>query len=281
MTTQSFRRHILIGAMTAAAMLAPHEAGGVTLVAPPPQLDPAVYTASVHFEQVGDQAGTYRSASQPTQTVTLAATPAPWITTEVEGDVTGGYEARGHISYQGLVIGPDGATDLSVPILVAYRMAGSTFTSGNEAYDGFSDASLTIYGAGCGTNECHVEGGASTNGYQPTQFSQSGTMSLNLLTGYVFSIDLDTGSRFLCNVCDAGTPGYGHATSMIDPVFTIDPTWLAANPGNYGLSFSQGIGNAFADGVPEPRVWTMLIIGFGMIGGVMRRRSRGDCAPAV
>ncbi len=200
---------------------------------------------------------------------------------ETEGDATGGYEARGHVTYQGVIAGPDDATDISVPALVAYKMAGSAVVSGYLAHDGFADASLTIYGAGCGTNECHVDGAAATNGFAPTHFSQSGTLHLDLLSGHVSSVDLDTGSRFECDVCNAEVPGYGHATSMIDPVFTIDPTWLAANPGSYSRSFSQGIGNAFAAAVPETRTWAMLILGFGAVGGMLRRRSRGVRARAA
>ena len=275
MTMQTLYRRTLAGALAASATLAPYSAHAVTLIPTTPQPDPAIYTASVHGTQVGDQPGTYQSGDHPTQKVTIAATPAPSIITEVSGDTTGGYEARGHVTYQGIITGPNGETDLSVPVLVAYAMAGSASVSGYLAYDGFSDASLTIYGAGCGTNECHVEGGAASNGLLPSHFSQSGTLHLSLLTGYTFSVDLDTGSRFLCDVCDAETPGHGHVTSMIDPVFSIDPAWLSSHPGSYSLSFSQGVGNAFAAAVPETRTWAMLILGFGAVGATMRRRARG------
>ncbi|MFM6854318.1 MAG: PEPxxWA-CTERM sorting domain-containing protein, partial [Sphingopyxis sp.] len=38
-----------------------------------------------------------------------------------------------------------------------------------------------------------------------------------------------------------------------------------------GASSSGGI---VAPGVPEPGVWAMMIIGFGMVGGALRRRGR-------
>ena len=38
---------------------------------------------------------------------------------------------------------------------------------------------------------------------------------------------------------------------------------------------------AFANGVPEPATWTMMILGFGAMGGVLRRRRQAPALPAL
>jgi hypothetical protein len=65
------------------------------------------------------------------------------------------------------------------------------------------------------------------------------------------------------------------ATAYADPYIVIDPTWLAANPG-YSLSFSPGIVNAGpGSAAPEPASWALMLSGFGLVGGAMRRRQAG------
>ncbi len=59
-------------------------------------------------------------------------------------------------------------------------------------------------------------------------------------------------------------------SGWLDPVITIDAGFLAADPG-YALSFSDGITNP-APGVPEPTTWAMMLVGFGGLGCLLRRR---------
>jgi hypothetical protein len=54
----------------------------------------------------------------------------------------------------------------------------------------------------------------------------------------------------------------GFATASVDPTFTV--------PDGYTLVLSPGI----EDGVPEPASWAMMVIGFGGIGAVLRKRAR-------
>jgi hypothetical protein len=61
--------------------------------------------------------------------------------------------------------------------------------------------------------------------------------------------------------------GDGPATSAyayIDPVISIDTTFLDQNP---GFSVTQ-----IALAVPEPTSWAMMIVGFGVVGATMRKR---------
>ncbi len=70
-----------------------------------------------------------------------------------------------------------------------------------------------------------------------------------------------------------GDLGHAHFASVfLDPIFSIDPTFLAAHPGAY-LEVTPEIGNGLAaGGVPEPATWALMIMGFGLAGGALRRR---------
>lgn len=73
-----------------------------------------------------------------------------------------------------------------------------------------------------------------------------------------------------------GTYGYvgGTGTAFADPYFYIDPAFLAANPGAT-LQFSPFVGNdPIGSAVPEPATWAVMIAGYGLVGGAMRRRAR-------
>ncbi len=52
----------------------------------------------------------------------------------------------------------------------------------------------------------------------------------------------------------------GTATAFVDPTFDV--------PDGYTLVLSPGISN----GVPEPATWAVMLVGFGALGGVLRRR---------
>ena len=58
----------------------------------------------------------------------------------------------------------------------------------------------------------------------------------------------------------------GFATASVDPMITV--------PAGYSLELSPGI----SEGVPEPATWTTLLVGFGGLGAVMRRR-RASAVP--
>ncbi len=66
------------------------------------------------------------------------------------------------------------------------------------------------------------------------------------------------------------------------PWTTYSGTFSVLTAGNYNISFDQqagpgNIGNlidnvALRSAVPEPATWAMMILGFGLVGGAMRRR---------
>ncbi|MBS0362762.1 MAG: PEP-CTERM sorting domain-containing protein [Proteobacteria bacterium] len=71
----------------------------------------------------------------------------------------------------------------------------------------------------------------------------------------------------------------------IDPIFYIDPDFLAAHPdativpnGSFlfdtqpGGSTGGDTGGGDPGGVPEPAAWALMIMGFGFAGASLRRR---------
>lgn len=64
--------------------------------------------------------------------------------------------------------------------------------------------------------------------------------------------------------------GPSWASAFIDPVFSIDPSFLNAD--QYSILTSPGIGNGADIGVPEPSTWVMMLLGFAGMGAVARRR---------
>jgi hypothetical protein len=64
------------------------------------------------------------------------------------------------------------------------------------------------------------------------------------------------------------------ATASADPFLAVEPGFLGQNPG-FDLFVSEGIDNVNPNGaaVPEPQAWALLILGFGGVGAMLRRRN--------
>jgi hypothetical protein len=77
-----------------------------------------------------------------------------------------------------------------------------------------------------------------------------------------------------------GVDDEGDITATVDPIFEINPTFLATHPG-YSLEFSAGIASPpTSSTVPEPSTWAMLIVGFLGLGFAGWRRRAGRAAIA-
>ncbi|HEX2815502.1 MAG TPA: PEPxxWA-CTERM sorting domain-containing protein, partial [Phenylobacterium sp.] len=109
--------------------------------------------------------------------------------------------------------------------------------------------------------------------------SGSYSLALNFVAGSVYANGnpLDFYSVIsLSASANAGPPDLGYApgtmTAFIDPQITFGP---GINLNDYSLSVG-GVGTALvgapSNGVPEPAAWAMMLVGFGGIGAMMRRR---------
>jgi hypothetical protein len=108
----------------------------------------------------------------------------------------------------------------------------------------------------CQSNNVHLAH-SSTSSIQRTLSNQLYYVTANSLQ----SVDLSLGG----NASPLGGAG-GRYTGLLDPVITIDPAFLAANP-TYSLSFSEGL-----QAVPAPGALVLLGTALGALGVRVTRR---------
>jgi len=58
---------------------------------------------------------------------------------------------------------------------------------------------------------------------------------------------------------------------------TLDPGSYVLHINGYSYGRSQYGGNTTTTLVPEPASWSMMVAGFGLIGGALRSRKRAAC----
>lgn len=157
------------------------------------------------------------------------------------------------------------STGIVVPLDVTYSMALSTSVSGG-AY--------AVVGArftyDSDPNYTYVPVDLSTGGYTDGSASSGGTIEFNETSGTAFSTGFSAVETFYY----AG----GQASAVIDPVYSIDPSFALVDPNyltDYSLSFSPNIQNAGPSSVPEAGSLPILAAG---LAGLLRvtgfRRSR-------
>jgi hypothetical protein len=168
------------------------------------------------------------------------------------------------------VIGPTSFRSVTLDI------SATVSSSASSGLNGSGGGGAVIYWTGyyqedpVGTNrEIDVStsstGGVTTStSYDAGVFGTASSVSVTAsqftgFTGYYGYVSLEA----------TGGSDYGTVSSdaTADPVITIDPTWLAANPG-YSLVFSPNLT------VPEPGTWMMVLIGFAGLGFVGYSRSK-------
>lgn len=227
----------------------------------------ATYSASLgkyaNFSSVGYEGqGAFTDGFS---TVTVGAQPSPFIHAHAYGDLNNGNPSvSGSITYY---VGVEGASDgIFVPIDVAYAMSGK-ITLNQPTYDPFAQASLSLisYYTGNHLSTQYVS--------HDGDFDVSGHVAWEVATGTPGQVNLFARAGFVVGEYNQ-IAGSGAVDAFIDPVFTIDPTFAASHPG-LSLVVSQNAGNspAASGAVPEPATWALMLIGFGGVGALLRRRS--------
>jgi hypothetical protein len=151
---------------------------------------------------------------------------------------------------------------MTVSISASGQVTQSVVSTGNSAqlFFGTSQGDTTIASA-C-TNFFSASCGS-----QSSSFSISANETLTSDTLYNISMSLFVSANTL--VSGGGTD---IQSGSIDPIITIDPTYLLANP-QVQLVFSPGIINATA-ATPLPAAFPMLATGLGLMGFLAKRRKR-------
>lgn len=135
-----------------------------------------------------------------------------------------------------------------------------------------------------------------TVGYGTTNISWNAGLGLNNAT-FAALDTMFTGPFVTIN--NASTSGQTANTTMFNPAGNAGNIWLIGaafwNPAENCKTWTYGTANKpCTDGfklsqlkletvsmVPEPGTWAMMIVGFGLIGGALRLRRRGDALAAA
>jgi PEP-CTERM motif len=211
-----------------------------------------------------------------TESASVALVPQPTLNVSVSG-ISGhpfdntATSAEATSTYFFSITGP---SDVMVPVEVnssingsfnpqfssdpAIFLTGYVIAGGSES-TGSGEVGLSICPGTYGIDGCAASGLSSNSVHldQVVDFSSNSLIEVQMLA----------------SIAAADDPlSYYSGSLSVDPLFTIDPAFLASNPG-YSLSFSSGVGNS-ASAVPEPATWAMLLLGIGGIGAAMRSQRR-------
>lgn len=116
-------------------------------------------------------------------------------------------------------------------------------------------------------------GNAFSDAYTFTLSQQSDVGAVLTSIGFTASTNIDFTSVLLNGQALQITNGFVDLALTPSPInFAAGPVSLVVNGIQNGEGSYSGVISAVA-AVPEPATWAMMIGGFGMIGGAMRRRS--------
>jgi hypothetical protein len=173
----------------------------------------------------------------------------PYATAKSKGYLAVGY---GEADYYFEVVGPQ---SISVPISIQGELAASQASAGTD----FATSSLYL---------------SQGPGLFYKSVSAPSTGGIASTTGVLGDVNVNSNSEiFVQLAAHTGTYTYNIDTALADPYFSIDPSWLAANPG-YSLEFSDGIDNVPISATPLPPALPMFGAALFALGACAWRRRR-------
>ncbi len=176
----------------------------------------------------------------------------------VASTTTGGpgdASAAGELDYYFEVEGP-GPEGSEVPVDISAILTTQAFGGESLAY-----LTLNTFGQLAGAQASDVHGFPSPP-YAPPYDSVNYSGVPDLQLGVIYQVDL------LAEANVSSGYGIGGSTASIDPTITIDPTFLAENPG-YSIIFSEGVSKS--SGMPDGGS-TLALLGFAFTGVAAFRR---------
>ena len=215
-------------------------------------LPPAYLGVSLYDLGITNTPGSYSGVSQSGgfESASLTGFPQPALTASGSGDVEGMVSGGGgQIYYYFEVVGPESDTPVNLQITGSLVVRNLTANGGARAYlsAGGLNKSLEIYSPG------------------EMQWSSSWLTSVSPGSLNLVEMGVTAGG--------ADYDGAYNSYAFADPIISF----VGPHDG-YSLVFSPGIGNGAGPGVPEPATWAMMVVGFGALGAVLRRRSRSALA---
>lgn len=195
-----------------------------------------------------------------------------------------------YLEYAFQVVGPSG---IDVPITVDGTISGSVVPDGTNGYGDFAAiVQIGSYPYGHDLNDLEIYGASQYAYIDPqTQYSnppvfpgvdvysstngfQAYLDSSGIIYNFSDSLDLKTNTLYYVYLADGTDSYYGASvTADIDPLISIDPAFLSANPG-YSIELSAGIGNT-AVAAPETSSWLMAALGLVGLGIAARAGRKG------
>jgi hypothetical protein len=220
-------------------------------------LTPARYIAGVRH---GAQVATYNNLSpihlgytDSAGMVSADGFASPTPTVKIQGgsgpDPLGvGIIANSSLSYQFAILSPVPGTIHLLITAVANASGYGNFNADSVVSFNAKDGSLNLTLA-----HAHASSASFNNVYL-----DGGTNSYAVLANKIYTFRLSA---------DGNTKNFGSGFSALaDPLVRFDPAF--SRPAGSSLSFSPNIPTS----VPEPASWALLLIGFGLVGAVSRRR---------
>jgi hypothetical protein len=111
---------------------------------------------------------------------------------------------------------------------------------------------------------------SSTCGVGTGVTSFNGILHVNAVSGTVYTnavhLEVEAGGAL------GPASDFDGATVSADPHIYVDPSFTDAS--DYSILLSAGVGNSLPGGVPEPKSWALMLLGFAGLGVLMRSRRR-------
>jgi hypothetical protein len=245
-----------------------------------PGSTPIHATAAVSCQCSVPGYGWIYSESNATGSVNVSLLPNPSIHATATVGIPPAYPAEGNAEvnaetdyYFEILDGSDPTGHSAVPIVVN-AAGGYTYSVDTPGYEEFiqNDVRSSFYVNGIVTDYIAwdtVEEGPLAPGSQSWSDNNTYTMLTNVVYEVGLVAYLDIGMY--------GGEGGGTQTMSVyvDPTFAVG---AVADPSEYSLVFSGGVGNSPASAVPEPSTWAMMLLGFAGLGVAGYRRHRRRAA---
>lgn len=204
------------------------------------------------------------SHTSPFGTKTASSTTIGGLKASVIGvsTIAGDGVAEASINYKFAVLS-------AFPGVIHILINGSAESAGSGNY--FGESGVDLFGSTNATvayaHSCHASPGCAGN----QVFASGGPKPVLIHANEAYTINIyASGGTFDAN---------SSFNVWADPTITFDPAY--DHPADAVFAFSEGVPGpvvAVDGGVPEPASWAMMIMGFGSIGVLMRRRERGVAA---